>query len=147
MKKSVQLMLHFHWLRSRCLCKDRQTGEGKTIAMKPYCNKANAKWRHVATKPLQSDIVFNSSLFQSREISNNLVSFCYFFEISEQQNHCNCFFDLQHREYFPRSSHRPCKLGRYLDLGHFFSVQIVKTAIIALKIVGNKKIGGISKRR
>ena len=44
----------------------------------------------------------------------------------------SCFFSI-YREYCPRSSHRPRKIVRYLDLGQYFLVRIKKSSYYCIK--------------
>ena len=106
-------------LRSSHYEKVRTANEAIAVKLlqRNNCNEA------IETKSLQQShckvtsffFIFNSSMFVSREISNNLVSLC--------------FIDM-YREYCPRSLNRPYKVGRYLDHGQYFSVQIEKAVII-----------------
>ena len=84
-------------------------------------------------------LVFNSSLFVSRENSKILFLFGKFLTYLINKYNNSCFSDLHH-DYCPQLSHRPSKLGWYffyfygwyLDLQQYFLVQIEKTFIIVL---------------
>lgn len=75
-------------------------------------------------------LIFNSSLFVSRENSKILFLFGKFLTYPINKYNNSCFSDL-HRDYCPQPSHRPSKLGWYffyfygwyLDLQQYFLVK------------------------
>ena len=172
-KHFVEIMLHFHWLKSpwrrgnifrysllsRMVVLFVNIGEPEklkrnyeSLFIKYTCFKnyiSIPKWRNVIAKWSHCKVtsfflISNSSLFVSHENSNKFLSLWLTYPGNKYNN--NYFFDL-YREYCPQSSHRPRRLGRYVVLKQYLPVHI-KTSYYCINItlIFNASKNVISKR-
>ena len=121
-EKFVQLMLHFHLLRSpwrqvdvfqyslsprKVVCKHRQTGEVKTLLTKPL-QRIYGK----ATSFCYFQLFTIRISWEFRQFSLSLMSFWQIWTINTIGN---CLSDA-YRKYCLPLSHQVRKLGQYFDL-------------------------------
>ena len=126
-KTKFQLMLHFHCLRSSlwlahifrhsassrkmiCLIINKDKRAKQKQLQRNHCKEAISKWRR---------LFLSSNLPYSYLVRILRFSFSLFLKYPSNRYYNNCSFVDLWGKYCPRSSHQPCKLGWYLDHGHY----------------------------
>ena len=110
---------HFNRIRSikhlQTAKKTMQSLQSDVVALESDVDLTNSSYSYLVRTQRIYFIFGNVFIYPSNKYNNN------------------CFFEV-YREYCPRLSRRPCKLGRYLNLGQYFMVQIEKTITLLMYV-------------